>query len=135
MKTWNDFTAEERLNEVRILNETYDFSKYDNAETAAYNVRLGYENNPDWFSFEVTDLNKFESELAELVREYQQWLEITDERVYAYGYGNEEFCDADIEQKMQDFVDEKEPGRWEVQRADYFEDEDCWSAKIIEINE
>ena len=56
-------------------------------------------------------------------------------RIYAYGYG----CygspyngDADVEMEMQDYIDNKEDGAYEVGKAEYFEDEDCWVAKITE---
>lgn len=132
---WNELTNNEKMNEVRTLNETYVFAQYSDAETAAYNVRLGIENNPEWFDFDVSNLDDFEGELSELVKEYTRRLEIADERVYAYGYGNEEFCGADIESIMQDYVDEKEPDTWEVGQAEYFEDENCWSAKLNFIGE
>lgn len=59
-------------------------------------------------------------------------------RIHAYGYG----CygspyngDADVEMDMQNFLDRNENGRYEVSsKAEYFEDEDCWTAKIIETD-
>lgn len=59
-------------------------------------------------------------------------------RVYAYGYG----CygspcegDADVEMDMQNYLDAETNGQYEVaERAYYFEDEDCWAAKVLDKN-
>jgi len=54
-------------------------------------------------------------------------------RVYAYGFGYVNQRDADVEEAMQEELDSKRPNRYEVQDAQYFEEEDCWSAKFVEI--
>lgn len=62
-------------------------------------------------------------------------IEIRDdyERIYAYGYGNKSYCGADIEIEMQNHIDSLCPGQYEVGQAEYWEDDDCWSAKLTEI--
>ena len=65
---WETMTFDEAERNVREMNETYNFSEnYKNAEEAAANVRTGYENDPDWFSFTVSDLDKFEDELVTII--------------------------------------------------------------------
>ena len=67
-RTWETMTFDEAERNVREMNETYNFSdNYKNAEEAAANVRAGYENDPDWFSFTVSDLDKFENELVTII--------------------------------------------------------------------
>ena len=66
---WHEMPESAKVANLKEINETYDFSKYD-AETAAYNVRMGYENDPDWFHFIVDDLNDFEREVAELLTRF-----------------------------------------------------------------
>lgn len=68
MKTWNNMTWEEKVNEVVVINDTYKFSTdYEDAATAAWNVRNAYENVPESFDFEVEDLDKFENELKDII--------------------------------------------------------------------
>ena len=67
-RTWETMTFDEAERNVREMNETYNFSEnYKNAEEAAANVRTGYENDPDWFNFTVSDLDKFEDELVTII--------------------------------------------------------------------
>ena len=67
MKNWNE-TNKELM--IKQINETYQFSKnYSTAEDAAYNVRLGYENDPEWFSFVVDDLDAFEDDVKRIINE------------------------------------------------------------------
>lgn len=68
MEKWNQLTTGQKEEQVRQIKETYNVSDYANAENMAYNIRLGYENDPDWFFFEVSDLNAFQTELARLLR-------------------------------------------------------------------
>ena len=67
MKTWSNFTVEEKALNFRQIMETYDTSDSDNAQDIAYSIRYGYENDPDWFGFKVDDLDKFESELKDML--------------------------------------------------------------------
>lgn len=70
-KNWNEFTYEEKSLMTSQLNETYVFAdNYGNAADAAYNVRVGYEENPDWFDFNVSDLDKFEEDIKLFVARY-----------------------------------------------------------------
>lgn len=135
-KNWNTMTMEEKNSNFRQITETY--CDYGDAEMFAYNVRTGYENEPDWFGFEVTDLEQFENELAEIFKErneVEKRIEVDFDkmRVYAYGFGYVNQRDADVEEAMQEELDSKRPNRYEVQDAQYFEEEDCWSAKFVEI--
>ena len=70
MKTWSNFTAEEKALNFRQIMETYDTSDGDNAQDITYSIRYGYENDPDWFGFKVDDLDKFESELKDMLVSY-----------------------------------------------------------------
>lgn len=70
MKWWNELTGAEKDLAVRQLDETFCFSNYPDAATAAYNVRTGYENDPFFFAFAVSDFAAFESELTDLIRPY-----------------------------------------------------------------
>lgn len=66
--TWNDLTFECKELNVEQMNDTYQFARnYEYAEVAAYNVRYAYENDPDWFGFEVDDLDAFESDIKEII--------------------------------------------------------------------
>lgn len=68
MKNWND-TYKGRM--IMQINETYLFRKnYATAEDAAYNLRIAYENDPDWFSFVVDDLDSFEEDAKRIINEY-----------------------------------------------------------------
>lgn len=69
MKTWSNLTAEEKALNLRQIMETYN-SGCNNAEDMAYNIRYGYENDPDWFDFHVDDLDKFESDLKDMLVSY-----------------------------------------------------------------
>ena len=56
-------------------------------------------------------------------------------RVYAYGYGcygNPCNGDAEVEIDMQEYIDAEYNGQYEVERAYYYEDEDCWAAKVLD---
>lgn len=67
---WNDFPFEEREREVWILNEIFNFPEnYKDAAEAAWNVRVSYENDPDWFGYEVTDLDAFQDQIEEFINE------------------------------------------------------------------
>jgi len=57
------------------------------------------------------------------------------ERIYAYGYGNKSYCGADVEIEMQNYIDNTHQGQYEVDQAEYWAEDDCWSAKLTEILE
>lgn len=77
-KNWNELSYEERVNNIKVINETYDFSS-QTAEDAAWNVRQGYENDEEWFDFTVTDLDNFESEVEAIIEElYEEEVDIED---------------------------------------------------------
>lgn len=65
---WSDFSYEDKELNVSQMNDTYQFARdYEDAETAAYNVRNAYENDPEWFDFEVGNLDAFESDIKEII--------------------------------------------------------------------
>ena len=65
---WRNFSYEEKELNVRQIDETYQFARdYENAEVAAYNVRVAYENDPEWFGFDVDDLDGFEEDIKNFV--------------------------------------------------------------------
>ena len=67
MKNWDDTYKWQMILQI---NETYQFrNNYATAEEAAYNVRNGYENDPDWFSFVVDDLDAFEDDVKQIINE------------------------------------------------------------------
>lgn len=61
-------------------------------------------------------------------------MDTNKERIYAYGYSEDNFSNADVESEMQDYADEQEPDTWEVQTAEYWSEDDCWSARLLCIN-
>lgn len=67
MENWND-TNKELM--IKQINETYQFDQHhNNAEDAAYNVRIGYELFPEWFSFVVDDKDAFEEDVKRIINE------------------------------------------------------------------
>lgn len=65
---WKNFSYEEKELNVRQIDETYQFARdYENAEVAAYNVRVAYENDPEWFGFDVDNLDGFEEDIKNFV--------------------------------------------------------------------
>ena len=68
--SWEEMYIEEKEHLVRVLNETFNFCECGNAEKAASNVRMDYENNPEsWNVTEVDDLDGFEEDLTEIIDE------------------------------------------------------------------
>lgn len=69
-KNWHEMSFEEKSLMVAQIEESYqNKTLFKNAADAAHNVRIGYEEDPDWFNFEVTDLDEFEEGYAELIAE------------------------------------------------------------------
>lgn len=61
---------EEKSLMVAQIEESYqNKTLFENEADAAHNVRIGYEEDPDWFDFTVTDIEAFEKEYAELIAE------------------------------------------------------------------
>ena len=70
MKIWKNMSESEKGQKVTSLEETYNnVELFSNAEDAAANIRTGYEENPNWFDFEVDDLDEFESDYARLMKD------------------------------------------------------------------
>ena len=68
---WEGMTYEEKVHELKQIDETYHFSSdHADASSAAAAVSTGYFADPDWFGFVVDDLDKWEEELAELLEPY-----------------------------------------------------------------
>lgn len=71
MENWTNFCWEEKIRQVRLIDETYMFStSYSSVEDAVENLIIGYENDPEWFDFEVEDFGQFEHELKILLADY-----------------------------------------------------------------
>ena len=71
MENWTNFCWEEKIRQVLLIDETYMFStSYSSVEDAVYNVIIGYENDPEWFDFEVEDFGQFEQDLKILLADY-----------------------------------------------------------------
>ncbi len=67
-KVWSDMSSDEQEQNVRQMNDTYNFATdYEDAKAAAAAVRTAYEADPSWFGFEVDDLDEFESDIEENV--------------------------------------------------------------------
>lgn len=67
MENWNETYKWQMILQI---NETYQFANnYATAEEAAYNVRIGYENDPEWFSFVVDDLDSFEDDVKRIIKQ------------------------------------------------------------------
>lgn len=69
-KNWHEMSFEEKSLMVAQIEESYqNKTLFKNAADAAHNVRIGYEEDPDWFDFTVTNIEAFEKEYAELIAE------------------------------------------------------------------
>lgn len=67
-KVWGDMSSDEQEQNVRQMNDTYQFATdYEDAKAAAAAVRTAYEADPAWFGFEVDDLDEFEQDIEENV--------------------------------------------------------------------
>lgn len=65
---WEDMSYEEKEEQVRTLDESYDFGQYDSVEEAADNVVTGYKEDPDWFDFRVLDVDGFREDLEYFIK-------------------------------------------------------------------
>ena len=63
---------EDKVRNISEINETYNFaSYYSDAADAAANIRTGYDEDPNWFGFEVEDEGDWwEEELTDLIAPY-----------------------------------------------------------------